>query len=155
MKILLVSYYPLPYTGGVWTFVSSLQQSLKESGHTVHVLSQTPDLNKYRIIGQKPEIDIEVFSSYIEEKLLTELPSLPVKSWIYNTELFRYSLELSAACYNLQQYDLIHALDVTAANAINRVKPSHTPLVTSALGNLSKDIFSHSKPCILIKQTNK
>ncbi|AEN92113.1 Glycosyl transferase group 1 (plasmid) [Priestia megaterium WSH-002] len=141
MKILLVSYYPLPYTGGVWTFVSSLQQSLKESGHTVHILSQTPDLNKYRIIGQKPEIDIAVLSPYIEEKLLTELPSLPMKSWIYNTELFRYSLELSAAYYNLQQYDLIHALDVTAANAINRVKPSHIPLVTSALGNLSRDIF--------------
>ncbi|MCM3186886.1 glycosyltransferase family 4 protein [Priestia megaterium] len=141
MKILLVSYYPLPYTGGVWTFVSSLQNSLNNLGHTVHILSQTPDLNKYRIIGQKPEIEIDDLSPYIEEKLATELPSLPMKSWIYNTELFRYSLELSAAYYNLKQYDLIHALDVTAANAINRVKTSHIPLVTSALGNLSRDIF--------------
>ncbi|KNH17525.1 glycosyl transferase family 1 [Priestia megaterium] len=141
MKILLVSYYPLPYTGGVWTFVSSLQNSLNNLGHTVHILSQTPDLNKYRIIGQKPEIEIDDLSPYIEKKLATEFPSLPMKSWIYNTELFRYSLELSAAYYNLKQYDLIHALDVTAANAINRVKPSHVPLVTSALGNLSRDIF--------------
>ncbi|MDA1669155.1 glycosyltransferase family 4 protein [Bacillus cereus] len=141
MKILLVSYYPLPYSGGVWTFASSLQQALKTLGHTVHILSQTPELDKYRIIGQKPEIEISSLSPYIEEKLAAEFPSLLIKSWIYNTELFRYSLELSAAYYNLQQYDLIHALDVTAANAINRVKPSHIPLVTSVLGNLSRDIF--------------
>ncbi|MDP9579602.1 UNVERIFIED_ORG: hypothetical protein J2X74_005475 [Bacillus sp. 1751] len=69
------------------------------------------------------------------------MPSLPINSWIYNIEISRYSLELSAAYYNLQQYDIIHALDITAARAISRVKPSHISLVTSVLGNLSKDIF--------------
>jgi glycosyltransferase involved in cell wall biosynthesis len=141
MKILLVSYYPLPYTGGVWTFVSLLKKSLEDLGHSVDVLSHTPDTTKYRIIGQEPEIEIDDISPYIKEKIITEMPSLPINSWIYNVEIFRYSLELSAAYYNLQQYDIIHALDVTAARAISRVKPSNIPLVTSALGNLSRDIF--------------
>jgi len=141
MRILLVSYYPLPYTGGVWTFVSLLKKSLEDLGHSVDVLSHTPDTTKYRIIGQEHGIEIDDISPYIKEKIVREMPSLPVNSWIYNVEVFRYSLELSAAYYDLQQYDIIHALDVTAARAMSRVKPPHVPLVTSALGNLSRDIF--------------
>ncbi|MCJ7983338.1 glycosyltransferase [Priestia sp. OVL9] len=130
-----------PLYRGVWTFVSLLKKSLEDLGHSVDVLSHTPDTTKYRIIGQEPEIEIDDISPYIKEKIVTEMPSLPINSWIYNVEIFRYSLELSAAYYNLQQYDIIHALDVTAARAISRVKPSRIPLVTSALGNLSRDIF--------------
>ncbi|MDK8210683.1 glycosyltransferase family 1 protein, partial [Bacillus subtilis] len=78
MKILLVSYYPLPYTGGVWTFVSLLKKSLEDLGHSVDVLSHTPDTTKYRIIGKEPEIEIDDISPYIKEKIVTEMPSLPI-----------------------------------------------------------------------------
>ena len=71
-----------------------IKKSLEDLGHSVDVLSHTPDTTKYRIIGQEPEIEIDNISPYIKEKIVTEMPSLPINSWIYNVEIFRYSLEL-------------------------------------------------------------
>jgi len=141
MKILLVSYYPLPYPGGIWTFVSHLKERLERLGHTVDILSHTPDTTKYRIIGRQPEISISQLSSYITEHLTKTFPTLHSNYWIFHTEVYRYSLELSSLYYGLDQYDIIHAQDVIAARAMSRVKPTNTPLVTSAHGNLSKEVF--------------
>ncbi|MFP5108876.1 glycosyltransferase family 4 protein [Neobacillus sp. C211] len=141
MKILLVSYYPLPYSGGIWTFVSRLKDRLERLGHTVDILSHTPDTTKYRIIGHQPEISISQLSSYINEHLTLTFPTLHSNYWIFHTEVYRYSLELSSLYYGLDQYDLIHAQDVIAARAMSRVKPKNTPLVTSAHGFLSREVF--------------
>jgi glycosyltransferase involved in cell wall biosynthesis len=141
LKILLISYYPLPYPGGIWTFASLLKKGLERLGHTVDILSHNPDATKFRIINRQPELTISQLSPFINEKITETIPSLYSNEWIYQVELFRYSLELSALYYGIQQYDIIHALDVTAARAISRIKPKHIPLITSALGNLSKDIF--------------
>ncbi|MFP5108875.1 glycosyltransferase family 4 protein [Neobacillus sp. C211] len=145
MKILLVSYYPLPALGGIWRFVSQLKNRLEHLGHTVDVLSHNPEATKYRIIGRQPEVEISQLSPYIKEKLTEAFPILHSNYWIYHTELYRYSLELSSLYYGLHQYDIIHAQDVIAARAISRVKPKHIPLVTSAHGNLSGAIFYHLK----------
>lgn len=141
MKVLLVSYYPLPYPGGIWTFVSNLKKRLESLGHTVDVLSHTPEATKYRIIGRKPEISISQLAPNINKKITKMFPSLNSNYWIYHTELYRYSLELSSVYYGLEQYDLIHAQDVIAASAMSRVKPKHIPLVTSAHGYLTREVF--------------
>lgn len=145
MKILLVSYYPLPALGGIWRFVSQLKDKLEQLGHTVDVLGHNPEATKYRIIGREPEVEISQLSSFINKRITDAFPSLHSNYWIYHTELYRYSLELSALYYGLHQYDIIHAQDVIAARAISRVKPKHIPLVTSAHGNLSGAIFYYLK----------
>jgi glycosyltransferase involved in cell wall biosynthesis len=145
MKILLVSYYPLPALGGIWRFVSQLKERLEQLGHSVDVLGHNPEATKYRIIGREPEVEISQLTSFINKKITEAFPTLHSNYWIYHTELYRYSLELSALYYGLHQYDIIHAQDVLAARAISRVKPKHIPLVTSAHGYLSGAIFYYLK----------
>jgi glycosyltransferase involved in cell wall biosynthesis len=141
MKILLVSYYPLPHLGGIWTFVSHLKERLVRLGHQVDILSHNPETTKYRMIGRKSDLSISHLAPMIEEKLKQVSPDMQENIWIYNTEIFRYSLELSSLYYDLSSYDIIHAQDVIAAGAISRIKPPNTPLVTSAHGYLTKEIY--------------
>jgi glycosyltransferase involved in cell wall biosynthesis len=147
LNILLASYYPLPALGGIWTYVSQLKDRLERQGHSVDILAHSPDTKKYRIIGKQPELKSSLLHPYINKQLraLTEILPRNSNTWIYQTEVYRYSLELSALYYGLEKYDIIHAQDVMAARSLSRVKPKHIPIVTSAHGYLSGAIFYHLK----------
>lgn len=144
MKILIVSYYPNPALGGVWRIVSQLKVMLEDLGHEVDILSQDPNVTKYRIFGRKLEVSKSELSPMIE-KVLKSYPVLQSNSWLFNAEINRYCLELSALYYTIDHYDLIHTQDVIAARSINRIKPKHIPLITSIHGYLSGAIFYHLK----------
>ncbi|WP_371809499.1 glycosyltransferase family 4 protein [Terribacillus sp. AE2B 122] len=141
LRILLVSYYPMPHVGGLWTVVNNLQNELTRLGHEVDVLAQTESLTEYRILGQEAPFKIADVRPYIEGEIAAAYPNLEPGSWIHTTEVLRYSLELTALATGLDQYDVIHAQDVIAASSIERVKPTHIPLVTSVHGYLTKEIF--------------
>lgn len=141
MKILLVSYYPLPHVGGLWTVVDNLSNELRRIGHDVDILAQTESLSEYRIIGQEAPFQIADIRSHIESELAAAFPNLEAGSWIHTSEVLRYSLELTALSLDVSQYDVIHAQDVIAASAMERIKPDHIPLVTSVHGYLTKEIF--------------
>ncbi|PAE17820.1 hypothetical protein CHH91_01750 [Virgibacillus sp. 7505] len=141
MKILLVSYYPLPHVGGLWTVVNNLSNELRRIGHDVDVLAQTESLSEYRIIGQEAPFQVADIRPHIESELSAAFPNLEAGSWIHTTEVLRYSLELTALALDISKYDVIHAQDVIAANAMKRIKPDHIPLVTSVHGYLTKEIF--------------
>lgn len=141
MKILLVSYYPLPHVGGLWTVVNNLSNELRRIGHDVDVLAQTESLSEYRIIGQEAPFQVADIRPHIESELSAAFPNLEAGSWIHTTEVLRYSLELTALALDISEYDVIHAQDVIAANAMKRIKPDHIPLVTSVHGYLTKEIF--------------
>ncbi len=147
IKILIASYYPLPALGGIWSYVSQLKKRLERLGHSVDIFSQSPDLTKYRIIGQQPELQSSQIHPFITRQLNKLNRLLPQNSnlWIYQTELHRYTFELSALYYGLNKYDVIHAQDVLAAHSLYRIKPRHIPLVTSAHAHLSGDIYYHLK----------
>ncbi|MFS0562188.1 glycosyltransferase family 4 protein [Terribacillus sp. 179-K 1B1 HS] len=140
MKVLLVSYYPLPYVGGLWTVVDNLRNELTRLGHEVDILAQDETLSEYRIIGQNTPFKIADVQPLIEKKLEMAYPKLEPYTSIYLTEVLRYCLELTALTLDLSKYDIIHAQDVIAALAMDRVKPAHIPVVTSIHGYLSKEI---------------
>lgn len=141
MKVLLVSYYPLPHVGGLWTVVNNLSNELRRIGHDVDVLAQTESLSEYRIIGQKAPFKVADIRPHIETELAAAFPNLEAGSWIHTTEVLRYSLEMTALALDISKYDVIHAQDVIAASAMERIKPDHIPLVTSVHGYLTKEIF--------------
>ncbi|SDC32069.1 Glycosyltransferase involved in cell wall bisynthesis [Terribacillus halophilus] len=140
MKVLLVSYYPLPYVGGLWTVVRNLRNELMRLGHEVDILAQDETLSEYRIIGQNTPFKMADVQPLIENKLETAYPKLESYTSVYLTEVLRYCLELTALTLDLSKYDIIHAQDVIAASAMDRVKPAHIPVVTSIHGYLSKEI---------------
>lgn len=145
MKILITSFYPLPYPGGIWTFVSKLKERLESMGHSITILSLNQDTLNYRILGQPEELTEQQVSAGLYEKVKRAYPQQNTGSYIFQTEISRGFLELAALHYGLDGYDVIYAQDAMSAGVISRIKPRGVPLVMSAHGYLSGEIFHYLK----------
>lgn len=144
MKILLATVFPLP-GGGIWTFVSNLKQSLNAYGHHVDILCCTKHNSQVELLGTGKVIDFIHDRKSISDHLLRNCPGLEKNAGVYHAEMNRYLFEQAITKLDLEHYDIIHAQDVIAATALSRVKPPHTPLVTSVHGYLSGAIFHQMK----------
>jgi glycosyltransferase involved in cell wall biosynthesis len=144
LKILLATVFPLP-GGGIWTFVSNLKQSLNAFGHHVDILCCTKQNSQVELLGTGKAVDFIHDRKSISDLLLMNCPGLERKTEVYHAEMNRYLFEQALTKLDLGNYDIIHAQDVIAATALSRVKPPHTPLVTSVHGYLSGAIFHQMK----------
>ncbi|MFB5267227.1 glycosyltransferase family 4 protein [Paenibacillus enshidis] len=142
MNILLAMYWPIPHLGGVWPFMLQIKRELELLGHHVDLFGNSPDGTKYHIVNQGRELSKE-FILPLQERKLNEAasPLLHVDSWVRNVELDRYCMELSAAYFGLDHYDLIHTQDVISTLAMNRVKSKHTALVATIHGSLAREFM--------------
>jgi glycosyltransferase involved in cell wall biosynthesis len=145
MKILMTSYYPLPFPGGIWTFVSMLKGRLEAKGHSVTILSLNQETLNYRILGRPEELTHKNVSAAITSKVQKAYPGHSPYGFIFQTEVSRSFLELAALRYGLTDYDVIYAQDAMSAGVIGRIKPRGVPLVMSAHGYLSGEIFHYLK----------
>jgi glycosyltransferase involved in cell wall biosynthesis len=141
MRILLVSYYPLPYAGGLWAVVANLRKKLNEMGHTVDIFGQRPDLSGYRIIDRDRGFTLEQQRPAIHKRILATYPECTSHPLVLQAETYRLNFELTLQEYGLGGYDIIHAQDVTAARTIGEMINVIPPLVTSAHGCLTKEIY--------------
>ena len=66
-----------------------------------------------------------------------------VEPVVWQWEIERYCLELSAAYFGLDKYDVIHTQDVLSACALNRVKPKRTPHVAHLHGSVAIELMTH------------
>ncbi len=145
MKILIASFYPLPYPGGIWTFVSKLKERLESMGHSITILSLNQDTLNYRIFGRAEELTKESVSENLRTKVKKAFPGYNNGSFIFETEVSRGFLELAGLHYGLEGYDVIYAQDAMSAGVIGRIKPPGVPLVMSAHGYLSGEIYHYMK----------
>ncbi|MGD6854413.1 glycosyltransferase family 4 protein [Bacillus infantis] len=145
MKILITSFYPLPYPGGIWSFVSKLKQRLESMGHIITILSLNQDTLNYRILGRPEELTEKHVSGGLHEKVKKAYPGYQTGSYIFQTEVSRGFLESAALHYGLAGYDIIYAQDAMSAGVIGKIKPPGVPLVMSAHGYLSGEIFYNLK----------
>ncbi|KAF6594003.1 glycosyltransferase family 1 protein, partial [Paenibacillus sp. EKM208P] len=56
------------------------------------------------------------------------VPVLHLDSWVQTVEKDRYCMELAAAYFGVEQYDVIHTQDVIATRALSRVKRKDSAL---------------------------
>ncbi|MDF2927533.1 MAG: glycosyltransferase family 1 protein [Paenibacillaceae bacterium] len=144
MKILLATYWLIPHVGGVWNFMDQIRNRLEGMGHQVDLLGNSPDYSKFHIINKGLSLDKSHLLPMIMEKLGPQTtPLLHNQSIIWQNDYDRYCLELSAAYFGLEQYDLIHTQDVISARALSRVKPKRTPLITHTHGSVAEEMFAH------------
>lgn len=144
MKILLATYWLIPHVGGVWNFMNQIRNRLIRMGHEVDMLGNSPDYTCFHIINKGLTLDKSYLLPLLVEKLgPAAAPYLHAQSIIWQNEYDRYCLELSAAFFGLEQYDLIHTQDVISARAISRVKPKRTPLIVHTHGSVAGEMFSH------------
>jgi glycosyltransferase involved in cell wall biosynthesis len=143
MRILIACSWSLPHAGGVNTYVNQLTKGLQLAGHHVDIFSSTPDGLGFYIPSKNLFIDKSKLRSLIANRtkryMNRHLPG--IDPWIKQSEIERYCIEAAAMYFGLTEYDLIHAQDIVSAHALSRVKPLHTPLVTTIHGCLAKEWF--------------
>ncbi|MGX1264553.1 glycosyltransferase involved in cell wall biosynthesis [Rossellomorea marisflavi] len=144
MKILIATIFPLP-GGGIWSFVSHLHDGLVAQGHSVDIICSNHTNTQVLDLLKGNTIELLPFRPVIERKLRKSIPKLIQHPWVYHAEVNRYQFERGLTEFDLSQYDLIHCQDVLSAVSISRMKPSHTPMVTSIHGFLSGAIFHQIK----------
>ncbi|MUG65796.1 glycosyltransferase family 4 protein [Paenibacillus campinasensis] len=145
MKILLATHWLIPHVGGVWNFMVQLKQHLENHGHQVDMMGNSPDYKKIHIVNQHGmELAKEALLPILSAKLASaQVPELNAHPVITNYELERYFMELSAAYFGLESYDIIHTQDVFATRSLSRVKPKRTPLIAHVHGSVAREMMDH------------
>lgn len=144
MRILIVSYYILPYAvGGMWRYVKNLKEKLVEWGHHVDIFSLHINGAYYHIL----ENDQKILKKPLHQLATTFInnhchPELDPK--IRTMEIERASFEFALAQLPLHQYDIIHTQDIISTRAVFRVKPESIPLVSTLHGCVATEHFIHS-----------
>ncbi|WMT40190.1 glycosyltransferase family 4 protein [Paenibacillus sp. D2_2] len=141
MKILLATYWLIPHVGGVWKYMTQLKESLEARGHEVDLLGNSTDYSKFHVPNRGWELSKDLLRPMLSAKLNPDsAPALFAGPLITFYEMDRYFLELAAAYFDLNQYDIIDTQDIFAARALSRVKPSHKPLVAHVHGSVSAEL---------------
>lgn len=141
MRILIVSYYILPYTvGGMWRYVKNLKDQLVEWGHHVDIFSTHINGAYYHMV----ERDGEIFKKPLHKLASTLIhnhchPDLDPQ--IRMMEIERTSFEFALSLLPLKQYDIIHTQDIISTRAVFRIKPEQTPLVATLHGCVATERF--------------
>lgn len=145
MNILLASYFYLPHVGGLWTYADLLQKRLQKLGHQVDIFGHAPGMQKYHMVNTGRSIDKSKIKDPIYDNFIKYFSRQrnDVAEWIRWREIERYSYEAAALYFGLEKYDLIHAQDIVSTRALWRVKPKHTPMLSTIHGCLATE-YIHS-----------
>lgn len=141
MRILFATYWYLPHVGGVNTYVNVLRKELIKAGHEVDVFAHHPDMEKLYIVNSGKYLEKAKIKKIVFDKVFEyyEKKQAYVEPWVRWREIERYTFELAAASFDLQQYDLIHTQDIVSTRALSRVKPQNVPLVSTIHGLLATE----------------
>lgn len=141
MKILLVTYWPYPHTGGVTTHLQGMSSRLEDLGHEVEVLAQHPNLSHYYLAKEGRMIPKQPLLDQAEATLMARMKQeqISLTSWLMRKEIEKAAFGLACIQTKLEQYDIIHAHDIYASALCAMHKPAHTPLIASIHGCLATE----------------
>jgi glycosyltransferase involved in cell wall biosynthesis len=146
LKILLATYWYIPHLGGVWPLMCQIKEGLESLGHEVDILGNCQDGSGYHIVNKNWIIKKDRLLPMLQATLYPKL------SHVKNTdqkgkdlEADRYYMELAAAYFGLEQYDIIHTQDVISTRCLSRVKPKKTPLFASIHGAIAREVIQFYK----------
>ena len=139
----MATYWLIPHVGGVWKFMNDIKRYLEAMGHEVDILGNSSDYSKF-VIYNKKELSKEHLQPMLDAKLgVNESSNIGVDPFINFYERDRYMLELAAAYFGLDQYDVIHTQDIFSARALGRVKPKNKPLLSHFHGSVTQEFHNH------------
>lgn len=141
MKIALVSYWCIPYSGGVSTHVLAMRKGLEKRGHEVDVLSHNETGTGYHVVDKGRLIEKQVVLAPIIQRIQTRFneKSLDYDPWLAGMQAEQLAFQQALSDFSLQGYDIIHAQDVISAISVSQVKPASTPLVVTLHGMLASE----------------
>lgn len=141
MKILLVTYWPYPHTGGVTTHLQGMSSRLEDLGHEVEVLAQHPNLSHYYLVKEGRLIPKQPLLDQAEAAIMARMQQeqITLTSWLLRKEIEKAAFGLACIQAKLGQYDIIHAHDIYASAVCAKYKPARTPLIFSIHGCLATE----------------
>ncbi|NIK68180.1 glycosyltransferase family 4 protein [Paenibacillus sp. BK720] len=141
MKIALVSYWCIPYSGGVSTYTLALRKGLEELGHEVDIISHNETGMKYHIVDKGKTIDKPLISEAVKQNTgrRYNIKMHAYDAWLADMESERIAFRQALSHFRLDSYDLIHAQDVISAIGAYEVKPSNIPLLLTLHGDLAAE----------------
>lgn len=147
MKILYATYWYLPHEGGVNTYLELIKEELLSAGHQVDILAHHPDMDKIYLPTSGKYIEKAQLKDVVYQKVLNYYNRYQpyVEPWIRWREIERYTFELAATLFELDQYDIIHTQDLVSTRALSRVKPKEVPLVATLHGLLAPEYLKNGE----------
>ncbi|WP_245755988.1 glycosyltransferase family 4 protein [Halobacillus alkaliphilus] len=138
MKILYVTFFQYPHTGGLSHYITSLKNGFTKMGHSVDVLAPN-HMPSEQLEGWIPEAEFEARKfmngryGLINEKIVKNLSYLHVFEWFLKEK-------------NLQQYDIIHAQDLFALFILGHLNQTYQkPLLFTPHGFFTKSRLKFNK----------
>ncbi|WP_204552914.1 glycosyltransferase family 4 protein [Bacillus ectoiniformans] len=137
MKILYVTFFEYPHTGGLSNYITSLKNGCQRLGHQADVLApnQMSQAFKEQLVPAAAEIRKFMNDRYglVNEKIIKNL------SYLYVFELFLKEK-------HLEDYDLIHAQDLFALFVLARLNQTYQkPLLFTPHGFFTKSRLTFNK----------
>ncbi len=130
--------------GGVWPLMVNMKEKLEALGHEVDVFGNSEDESVFHMPFSGRVFHKDAVRPFLEKKITPELyPVLHSSSWLSHFELNTLCMELAAAYFGLDKYDVIHTQDVLATRSFKRIKPARTGLVASLHGSVAHEIKLH------------
>ena len=138
MKILYVTFFQYPHTGGLSHYITSIKKGFEKVGHSVDVLAPN-DMSSEQLEKWIPEADSEARKfmngryGLVNEKIVKNLSYLHVFEWFLKEK-------------NLQQYDIIHAQDLFALFILGHLNQTYQkPLFFTPHGFFTKSRLKFNK----------
>ncbi|MGP4077625.1 glycosyltransferase family 4 protein [Halobacillus sp. K22] len=138
LKILYVTFFQYPHTGGLSHYITSIKNGMQKIGHSVDVLAPN-HMSSEQLKEWIPEADSEARKfmngryGLINEKIVKNL------SYLHVFELFLKEK-------NLQQYDIIHAQDLFALFILGHLNQTYQkPLIFTPHGFFTKSRLKFNK----------
>ncbi|WP_282942373.1 glycosyltransferase family 4 protein [Paenibacillus sp. RC67] len=142
MKILIVSYWTVPNSGGVSTYVLALKEGLEIHGHEVDVFAHDKNATHYYLMNSNRVVEKAAIYQMVKERSsLKKKVDAAVDPWISHMEEEIDCLQEALTYFGLDGYDLIHTQDIISTLAVFRSKPLNMPLITTIHGNLSYEWY--------------
>lgn len=143
MKILLTTFWHMPVTGGIASYLTHLKNGLERLGHTVDTFGQEKGVKGRYTVNAVPILSKQSMRPFVAQVvtrfLREQAPETPSRIKVQETD--RYTFELAASYLDLEEYDIIHCQDVISTIAFSRVKPKSIPLVTTVHGSYTDELY--------------
>lgn len=141
MKILLASFFQ-PSVGGYWNYINQLRSGLQQRPeYEVDLLCIQPMTQNYALNYMEKILDKDKVIPIVREQTRPRFKEMNISGTVAELETNIYGYRFAALYFGLSQYDLIHAQDVLTARSLRRVRPQHTPLITTIHGIYSDELI--------------
>ncbi|NRF95271.1 glycosyltransferase family 4 protein [Paenibacillus frigoriresistens] len=141
MNILLATYWQIPHFGGVWTLMNQIKERLELMGHRVDLFGNSEGNLMLHMPNTHNRVDKRKLRQLLDVKMpATLFPTLHFDTLINYYEMECLCMELAAAYFGLDKYDVIHTHDIFSTRAFSRAKSPKTVLIASIHGSAAYEI---------------